>query len=227
MDARALAAAYERALNACVAGQRRHYTCGQVAAWWSGLAVADATPDADLFSFWGALATRAAEGDGHYGTDEYFAELDAHGVPADVVVQLRDFTERPDDAGASVGAGVARYGVAVARDDAAADRDARLAVSGEFLLALLAGDCRGTYGFYTRDGAFELAGLGECATAREGMVVDALGGEPLDAPDFAAARAVLAQCADDGQATAGPATFACPEELPPLRGYWTITGESP
>lgn len=114
MDATSLVDAYGRALSGCVAGgQRRHYPCGQVAAWWTGLAVADADPGADLFTFWGALAARAAAGDGYYGTDEYFAELGTLGVPDDVVAQLRAFTEQPDNAGAAVRAGVARYGIVI------------------------------------------------------------------------------------------------------------------
>lgn len=228
MDARSLADAYELALNGCVVGgQRHHYTCGQIAAWWTGLAISDADPGADLFTFWGALATRAAAGDGYYGPDEYFAVLEAFGVPADAVAELRAFTEHSDDAGAAVRAGVSRYGVVVERDDVAAEPSARFAASTEFLMALLAADCRGGYGFYTRDNAVELGGLGDCGHARDGMVIDAFGGEPLDAPNFAAARFALAQCANGGRVDVGPAEFVCPEELPPLRGYWTITGESP
>ena len=95
LDDAGLRTAYSRALAECADGARREYSCGEVAAWWTDLAVRAARPGADLFAVWGALAARAGAGDGYYGPDEYFAALAAFGVPDAAAASLRRFTANP------------------------------------------------------------------------------------------------------------------------------------
>lgn len=219
MDETALHSARERAVNECLAGRRTVYSCGQVAGWWSTLA----DGEDDTFLLWGALIERVGANGGRYDEGDWFELLAARGVGPDTIDALRAFTSATGAPDAAVlQRGLADAGVRLVRDDLAADGDASVRASGAVVLAVLAGDCTGTYGFYTRGDALELAGLGDCRTAREGMRVDALGPHALDAPGLAAARYALERCAAHTTIDVAGTVFACPPEPPELTGYWRV-----
>ena len=216
MDAAALAAARELALNECLERRRSAYSCGQVAAWWSGAV------DGDLFALWGALIERATTHGGRYDESDWFDVMAARGAVPTQLDALRAFTQRLDrpDA-ATLQRDLAAADLRIVRDDAAADDDALVRASSAAVLAVLGADCTGSYGFYTRGDWLELAG-GDCRTAREGMRIDAIGPFTLDAPGFAAARHAAERCAATDDVELSGVAFACPQELPGPTGYWRI-----
>src|SRR5690606_23894906 len=110
-DRDALLAAHERAVNECLGGGRFHYSCGEVAAWWSGLAAGD------LFVFWGELIARARANGGRYDERDYFGALADAGAPPATVAALQDFLSAPGGASAAaLQSGLAAYGVTLRPD---------------------------------------------------------------------------------------------------------------
>lgn len=92
-------------------------------------------------------------------------------------------------------------------------------------------DCTEEYGFYTHGARLDLAGLGECRTARDGLAVTHLDTVPLDAPRFAAIVRARERCAESGTLVVGGPTeqieLECPGQLPAAPGWWTLPDRFP
>lgn len=235
--AEALDESMEHALNECInipgwaplsgtRASRAHYACGNVVASWSERLLQAADPQLDLFGFIGRLIDHAQGHGGVYTEDDWFTVLESMGADSVAVDAMLAFVRGAHtEPGAAWQRVLQSGGILIDRDDASADRAALRRATGAVLMALLAEDCDGRYGFYSIDEGFELAGLGDCGNARDGTRIVELAGVPVDAPAFGAARATAAQCAAQQQVHIGDMILKCPVTLPQPTGYWVLRSE--
>ncbi len=225
IDDGAFTASMERAVNQCLNGRHQgaHYPCGQLAAWWSETAVKAVDASADIFTIWGALATRAQNGDGYYDEDGYFSIVADLGMHADDVALLRRFVEQPRASAAALQTGMARYGVAIVADDAAADTATVMRASAAVVFELLSEDCRGgQFTLHRYTDYLELGPMDGCEVATEGLRIDRFGPNRVDAPAFAAARYAVAKCENHQTVDVGGLPFRCPSAPLPTYSNWRI-----
>ncbi len=194
---------------------RAPYACGTVAHWIASLRTQpESVPFDEFLHTWRPLLASAARGGRRYSVDDWMLEVAESG---DTTLRAVELITRDDgeDRWRALVPVLTSLGAAIETRVPDASK-----LRSQLLMHLLAGTCRGQYGFYARDGFVKLDTGTRCAPLPADPEVDTVAGKNIFTEALDAYENAMRPCADSGNVelargrVAGPWKVACRQPLP-------------